>query len=152
MIPTYKKSDQKIGYLLEKFRGPEFDDYTRSHIANYSCVLLCGLIETAVREIVAAHCEKKAAPMVSNYVKSQLEWFQNPDPQKIVNLLSSFDRSVAERLEGNWKGEIRDAIGSIVGNRHLIAHGRDTALTILRVLDWLKAARSFIDLLETEFR
>jgi len=55
-------------------------------------------------------------------------------------------------LEGRlWFCEIKDAIGSIVGNRHLIAHGRDTTLTISRVSEWLKRVRDFIAFLESKF-
>jgi len=50
-----------------------------------------------------------------------------------------------------WADEIKDAIGSIVGNRHLIAHGRDTSLTLSRVSDWFQAVREFIIFLELEF-
>jgi hypothetical protein len=151
MTPTYFSSDRKIEFLLRKFRDPAFDDYTRAHIANYVCVLLSGLIETAIRERLSVYCDGKAIPAIANFVKSRLDRFQNPDPESIGQLIRSFDQAVGDRLEQAWTGEIKDAIGSIVGNRHLIAHGRDTTLTLSRVSDWFKSARSFIDFIEREF-
>lgn len=151
MTPTYHNSDHKIDYLLKKFRDPMFDDYTRAHIANYACVLLSGLIETAIRDIISNHCETKSIPSIANFVKSRLDRFQNPDPESVSKLLSSFDTGITDRLEIHWSNEIKDAIGSIVGNRHLIAHGRDTALTLVRVSEWFKSARKFIRFLENEF-
>jgi hypothetical protein len=151
MTPTYFSADRKIEYLLKKFRDPVFDDYTRSHMANYLCVLLSGLIETSIREILCMHRERKASPSIANFVKGRLERFQNPDPESIARLLGSFDQSVFQKLEPFWSGEIRDAIGSIVGNRHLIAHGRDTSLTLNRVSDWFVSAQQFISFLEREF-
>lgn len=84
-------------------------------------------------------------------MKSQLEKFQSPGPDNITQLLNAFDPNVGDRLEILWAGEIKDAIGSIVGNRHLIAHGRDTTLTLNRVSEWFKSARKFITFLEREF-
>jgi len=152
MTPSYFKSVHRIDYLLKKFRGNEFDDYVQSHIANYTCVLLSGLIETSIREIVSAYCEGKAIPSIANFVKDRLERFQNPDPESICNLLASFDEKIVDELEAAWVGEIKDAIGSIVGNRHLIAHGRDTSLTLVRVSEWFRAAKVFIEFLETKFK
>jgi RiboL-PSP-HEPN len=114
-------------------------------------VLLSGLIENAIRDIICNHSETNATPRISNFVKSRLESFRNPDPGKVSELLASFDRALADRLEAHWSGEIKDAIGSIVGNRHLIAHGRDTTLTLGRVTGWFKAAQNFIGFLEKEF-
>jgi hypothetical protein len=151
MTPTYHSAEQKIDFLLKKFREPTFDDYTQSHIANYACVLLSGLIENAIRDIISAYCESKASPRISNFVKSRLDRFQNPDPESVARLICSFDTALSDRLEDHWTGEIKDAVGSIVGNRHLIAHGRNTTLTLVRVSEWFKSAKSFITFLEAEF-
>lgn len=151
MTPTYHGTEQKIDFLLKKFRDVTFDDYTQSHIANYACVLLSGLIENAIRDVISAHVEMKATPRISNYVKSQLDRFRNPDPDSVIRLLSSFDAALADRLEDRWSGEIKDAVGSIVGNRHLIAHGRNTTLTLARVGEWFRSAKNLIAFLEAEF-
>jgi hypothetical protein len=151
MTPTYFSANRKIEYLLKRFREPAFDDYIRSQMANYVCVLLSGLIEASIREILSIHCEAKATPTIANFVKGRLERFQNPDPESIARLLGRFDQSVFQKLEPFWSGEIRDAIGSIVGNRHLIAHGRDTSLTLNRVSEWFLSAQKFIAFLEREF-
>jgi hypothetical protein len=151
MTPTYFGLARKLEYLLTKFQDPAFDDYTRAHIANYACVLLCGLLETAIKERLSLYSERVASPAVANFVKTQLEAFQNPNPDKIGQLVKSFDTAVADQLETLWSDEIKDAIGSIVGNRHLIAHGRDTTLTISRVSEWLKRVRDFIAFLESKF-
>jgi hypothetical protein len=151
MTPTYFSLDKKIEYLLGKIKDID-DDYLRSHVANYACVLLSGLLESAVREIVSACSERTSAPRMSNFVKSRMEAFRNPDTEKISGLLSSFDKGIADRLETFWDEEIKDAIGSIVGNRHLIAHGRDTTVTLSRVSEWHGCAQKLIAFLEEEFR
>lgn len=151
MILSYRKSCQRIEFVIKKYSDAKYDDYTKSQIANYTCILLSGFIETAIRDLISGHCENKATQRISNFVRSRLERFQNPDPQNIVTLLNSFDQAIADRLEGVWVGEIKDAIGSIVGNRHLIAHGRDTSLTLSRVSEWFQSSKKFIGFLENEF-
>ncbi|MGJ5151172.1 HEPN domain-containing protein [Bradyrhizobium sp. HKCCYLR1023] len=150
MTPTYFSLEKKIEYLLGKIKDID-DDYLRSHIANYVCVLLSGLLEAAIREIISACSERTSAPRMSSFVKSRMDGFRNPDIEKITALLSSFDRAITERLESFWDEEIKDAIGSIVGNRHLIAHGRDTTVTYSRVSEWHGCAKKFIHFLEAEF-
>ena len=151
MTPTYFSLDKKIHYLLGKIKDVD-DDYLRAHIANYVCVLLSGLLESAVREIISASSERTSAPRISNFVKSRMEGFRNPDIEKIAQLLSSFDKGIADRLNEFWDEEVKDAVGSIVGNRHLIAHGRDTSVTLSRVSEWHSCARKLIAFLEAEFR
>jgi hypothetical protein len=108
-------------------------------------------LETAIKERLSLYAECKASPVIANYVKNQLEGFQNPNPEKIWQLVKSFDAVMSDRLETFWSDEIKDAIGSIVRNRHLIAHGRDTTLTLNRILEWLLRVREFIKFLEREF-
>jgi hypothetical protein len=151
MTPTYFSLDKKIEYLLGKIKDTD-DDYLRSHIANYVCVLLSGLLESAVREIISACSERTSSPQMSNFVKSRMETFRNPDIEKIAQLLSTFDKAIGDRLGEFWNEEIKDAIGSIVGNRHLIAHGRDTSVTFSRVSEWHACARKLIGFLEAEFK
>jgi RiboL-PSP-HEPN len=151
MTPTYFKSTAKIEYLINRCRDSSIDDYLQSHLSNYICVLLSGLLETSIREIISIHSEKRSAPTIANFVKESLERFQNPDPESIYMLFNRFDGDIGERLNSFWSDEIKDAIGSIVGNRHLIAHGRDTTLTITRVLEWFNAAKKFINFVEAEF-
>lgn len=71
---------------------------------------------------------------MDRYVGSQLKWVQNPKAQVLLDLAGSFDATwqskLATFIESNGR---KDAIDSIMNNRHLIAHGRDSAITIAQV-------------------
>jgi hypothetical protein len=81
-----------------------------------------------------------------------MDAFRNPDVERIAGLLYSLDRTLGAKLEDFWNDEIKDAVGSIVGNRHLIAHGRDTTLTFSRVSEWHGYTQKLIGFLEKELQ
>ncbi len=79
-----------------------------------------------------------------------LQRFTNPKVDKILALTRRFDKKWAENLERRIAAEegLKDAINSIVANRHLVAHGRDTDLSYRRIRDFYDTAGRVVDLLE----
>ena len=67
---------------------------------------------------------------------------------EIQRLFGSFSRQWQERLEIECKGELSDAVNSIVGNRHKIAHGGSVSLTIGGLHRYYQKALKVIDLLQ----
>ena len=43
----------------------------------------------------------------------------------------------------------RDAVDSIMANRHLIAHGKDSSVTVAKVRDWFDKAIEVLEYIET---
>jgi hypothetical protein len=73
-----------------------------------------------------------------------LRAFQNPKPGKITDLLRDFNADWSAKLETFWDGERRDAIASVVNNRHIIGHGGATGITFHRMKDWYKSTKEVI--------
>jgi hypothetical protein len=44
----------------------------------------------------------------------------------------------------------KDAIDSIMNNRHLIAHGKDSGITVARVNDYLRKCIEVIEFIEAQ--
>lgn len=146
-MQQYKKSLQQIGSLIDRI-DPGRDDELKAQIAQHICVRLSGVIENAIRENISRMIEATSHPRAIRFINKNLENFQNPKPEKIINLLEQFDKTWAAHITNFWEPEIKDAIGSIVGQRNLIAHGGSTDVSLVRVINWYKLAKKFCEHLE----
>lgn len=142
----------RITTLIEKAKQFEPDDELRSHLTKYICVLCSGFIENAVYHAFSDIADKSCTPsVVLTYAKTQLYKIQNANAEKIRELTKSFNP--------NWHDGIRDflqaenrgsAINYILKDRHNIAHGRDSDITIGKLETYFKKTVEVIRYLETE--
>lgn len=104
----------------------------QGHWARYICVLSAGYVENSVRDIYSQYVHKNSySSPVIRYATKQLDGVQNPRPDKLVKIAASFDPSWGRDLEAYLNQSFRsDAINSIMSNRHLIAHGRNSNITV----------------------
>jgi hypothetical protein len=133
----------KIGAL------PEDDLELRSHWARYLCVLASGYLEVATREILVEVARAQGAPVLVRFVAERLADFQNPKMEKILGLVGDFSLEWESELRARSEGEIKDAVDSIVDNRHKIAHGENVGISYAVIERyWVDAKRAMQDLAE----
>ena len=141
---------QELDSLFLKIANLPEDAEIRSHWARYLCIRVSGFLEVSVRSIYSQYAKDKSAPFVANYIEKQLSNFQNPNMDKILNLVRAFNPSWADRLEQVVEGEIKDAIVSIVATRHKIAHGDNVGITYIKMQAYYKNAVKLVELLEKQ--
>ncbi len=126
-IDTQRK---RLDALFEK--SNEFSDNAEllSHWAKYLCVLVCGFLENSVEMCLAEYCKRHGDEKINNFVSIKLRSFQNPKMGKILELFGSFNKVWEERLKIESSDRISDSVNSIVTNRHKIAHGDTSNLTM----------------------
>lgn len=139
---------QRLDGLFDRVSTFSDDVEMGSHWARYLCVLVSGFIETSVGAIYSAYTRDKAAPYVTNYVCSRLRRFTSPNMEQICQLAGLFNDAWREELEVATAGEIKDAVNSVVANRHLIAHGRDVGITYARVRRYYDKVVRMVELVE----
>ena len=120
----------------------------RSHWARYLCVLVSGFIEESVRAIVGEYAAKHSSSEIANYVERQLGRETNLNMSRIVGLLSQFDPDIGKKLEQRTNGELKDAVDSVIANRHLIVHGRDVSVSYVRINGWYKKVVKVIEIID----
>lgn len=143
---------RRITALIEKAKEFEPDDVLRSHLTKYICVLCSGFIENSIYHTFSDIAESSCPPsVVLSYTKSQLYKIQNANSEKIKDLAKSFNT--------NWEIEIRKylqennrgaAINYILKDRHNIAHGRDSDITIVKLEEYLAKTVEVIKFIEDE--
>lgn len=123
-----------------------------SHWAKYICILTSGFIENAIRYYLSEFAVQKAHSNVANYVANDLDGFQNPNMDKILNVVGAFSKEWREELAAFVEGERKDAIDSIVSNRHSLAHGRSIGLTFSRMQQYFKKVQEVVDFIGQQVR
>ncbi len=116
--------------------------------ARYLCVLVSGFLEMSICASFNQLARSNASPNIANFVKCQLDSFQNPKMGKITELTRTFNSEWANELEKETAGKLRDSVDSIVANRHLIAHGRDVSITYTRIKTYYDDAIRVIEIIQ----
>lgn len=155
MFSNIELSNQyiKIQNLILKAKKFEPDDELRSHLAKYLCVLSSGFIENAIYHTFSDIAQRNCLPsIVLSYTKGQLYKLQNTNTEKIKEVTKSFNPIW-------WENGLRDflqqddrsaAINYIFKDRHNIAHGRDSEITIDKLEKYLAKTVEVIKYLEDE--
>jgi hypothetical protein len=135
----FKKVDSACGNDIEM----------RSHWAKYLCVIAAGLIENALHEIFTDFANSGSSEHIRGYVSASLRKIQNPKTVRFLEVTKSFKKDWHDQLTDYVALEgRREAIDSIMQNRHDIAHGKDSDITIARVKEYLEKAEDVLEYLE----
>ena len=144
---------QFLDALMKKAAASTKDVELLSHWARYFCVLTAGLIENALKEIYSEYVTRVASSPVGSYARSRLATLQNPNADKFVEVVGSFDPSWATALEKFMSDNGRkDAIDSVMAIRHNIAHGKNAGITYTRIADYFKKAVEVFEFVENQVR
>ena len=143
---------QRLDRVFELVRQLPEDFETRAHWARYLCVLVSGFLERSLRALYGAFATSCAAPSVVRFVEQELKQFQNPSMGKILELARSFDPAWGDALEATTAGKLKDAVDSIVANRHNIAHGQYTGITLARIIEYYGSAVTVLELIDDQCR
>jgi hypothetical protein len=144
---------QSLEALIKKAAASTKDVELLSHWARYLCVRTAGLVEKGIQEIYTEFVERTSAPQAANYARSRLKTIQNPNASKITVVAHSFDSHWAVALETFLLEEGRkDAIDSIMANRHKIAHGENVGITIVRISEYFEKAIEVLEFIESQVR
>lgn len=128
----------------------EADLQMRSDFARYLCVLVSGYVEKSIQELAHHWTRRSAAPSATSYVGRELSFFQNAKSEAILTLVGSFDPIWRKRLESDYSDELQ-AVNSVVGNRHQIAHGGTASVSYAWVKEYYDRVQRLIDVLQDMF-
>jgi hypothetical protein len=118
---------------------------TQSDFARYLCVLVAGFLEKAIAELVLEHSRKTGAPTLQSFVEANTKRFTNANSQKIADLLGSFSPDWRLKMKSILTDEFKDAVDSVIGLRHLIAHGGSAGVTYGRMNEYYLRIQLVID-------
>lgn len=131
-----KKQSDKILQLIETAEQTfEEDDEMRSHMAKYICILCSGFLENAIHllytDYVKSETESNSIVSFSTIILNKI---QNPNAEKFRDIAKSFKPEWEEPLKNFMQVDDKaSAINYIMKDRHKIAHGKDSDITLIRI-------------------
>ena len=148
--PRLSSQLQKLRDLFAKVDAACGGDFEmRSHWAKYLCVLSAGFLENAITEVYGDFVRVAASPPVADYAMASLSRIQNPKTSRFIETARLFKSSWADALESYVDSDgRREAIDSIMANRHEIAHGKHPGITLVRIKTYLDRAVEVIEFIE----
>lgn len=144
---------QKIKDLIKSTQNSTGDNFElQGHWGKYLCVLSSGFLENAISEVYIGFVDNSSSPQVASFAGSTLKKIQNPKAKKFVEIASMFKKEWGQGIEDFYDSDpsIKDAIDSIMTNRHLIAHGKATSVSVVRVNDYLQKSIQLIEFIEQQ--
>ena len=146
---------QKIEALIKATSSTTGDNLElQGHWGKYLCVLCAGFLENAISEIYIEFAEKASAPPIASFSRKTLEKITNPKSQKFIETAHNFKKNWGEELEAYFSDNPskKNAIDSIMNNRHQIAHGKTTSISVARVREYLKESVDVIKFIESQIQ
>lgn len=141
----------RVKRVLQLGKSLPLDDAEKiGHWGRYACITSTGYIEVALRLVIQNYVQSKATAEIAAYVVRDMEAVQNPKAEKIVKVLRCFSDRWAVAIEDYFTAnpEVKDAIDSLMANRHLIAHGRPCSISLGRVESYFEQADQAIDFID----
>ncbi len=140
------RHQQRIDNLFDMSRSLDLE--FQAHWSRYICILIAGYLEVSIQVIYSEYARTKAHPNVFSFVDRKMGELLNPNMQRICEVARSFSPEWGLALEKDV--EMRDSINSIIANRHQIAHGRSSDVTIGRLQPWYKDAVRLINTIKAQ--
>lgn len=140
---------QRLDDLFSRIRSLSADPEMQSHWSRYLCVLVSGFIENALRTVLSEYAEARSQTRIANFVQGELRRnLNNPKAGKILDWIRKFDQEWGNEIDQCLDQRLKDAINSVVENRHQIAHGGTIGLSFVTMKEYYEAVVEAIELIE----
>lgn len=146
------KLDANFARATRLVNSTPFEFELHAEYAKHLCVLTVGFVEAGLKDILRDYCKSQAAPQtIINYATYYIARIQNVKAPRLLETIGIFDIRVRDKLAAYIEGERKDALDSIVNQRHLIAHGNDSNITLGRVSRYYSKVVEIIAFVDAEF-
>lgn len=121
----------------------------QGHWGQYLCVMTAGFLENAIAEVYSEFAARNASKPVAGYATTHLLAIQNPNTNKFIDTAKAFKPEWGDQLETFVSSEGRkDAIDAVMANRHQIAHGQYSGISVARIDSYLRKCVEVIEFIE----
>ena len=125
MGPTTQSVIQRIDRLIGQYDDLPEEGDVRSHWARYVCVVVSGLLETAVEEMCSDYASAHGHQSLAHFVGKSVSWNNQASVDVICKTFGRFRGDWHDKAYNVMTEAERSSISSVVNLRHGIAHGRN---------------------------
>lgn len=142
--------DLRLKQVVELVESPARDepDQVTQALARFLVVRTCGHLEKTVQECLRAYVENKSFGRVRLFSQSWLARINNPDPDRLIELVNRFDPALALDLRALFEAndfELKREISLLISKRNAIAHGESEGIGSRKALDLFRYEQSLTD-------
>ncbi|MBK8164445.1 MAG: hypothetical protein IPK64_00625 [bacterium] len=125
------------------------------YLSKYGLMKACGVVEQAVKSVIADKCSFGTKPQVKNYLSAKVRNSStNPSYGKICELLKDFDADWNTQFKAAVKNhphcdQIKTSLQSLVDARNEFAHGGNPRVSIADVVRYFSDARQIVECVDT---
>jgi hypothetical protein len=141
---------QEVDAIFER-AGKQGGLEAQSDYAKYLVIRVGGLVEQVVTEIVLAYVTTHASPGVVHHVSWRMGTFQNPNVERLLQLVGSFGRHRRQELDASLEGPEREALGSVMAQRNKVAHGEPSAISLSQVASYYIQIKKMLEKVAARF-
>ena len=150
------RQHQRITLLVKRATSASANNLElQAEWARYICILCSGFLENALKELYSDFANRKASKPLAKFVGSQLALLSNPKTDKFSRIAGAFSEVWQDELDLFMADAGRgDAINSIMGQRHLIAHGsyNKTNITLATIKVYLDKGVEVLEFIENQIQ
>ena len=150
MIASVHAEVQRIDHVFKLADELPKEEEILSHWARYLCVLVAGLIESAAQLVLSEYARTHASIETASFVVNQMKYQTNLNATKLKQLLGAFSDQWADDFDRSLTDDQKDAIDSILANRHNIVHGRPVGISLVRVKDYFTRVTQVLEKLSAK--
>lgn len=146
-IQNLDRGLRRIAELVEH-PAPDQPDQVTQALARFLIVRTCGHLEKTVQECFTAYVDNKSFGRVKLFSRSWLTRINNPDPDRLIELVGRFDTVLQGDLRKLFEDndfELKREISLLIDKRNAIAHGESEGVGSRKALDLLKYSESLTD-------
>lgn len=106
------------------------EEELRADLARYLCVLVSGFFESSVKTLFRAYVSQHADERIQSQFSAGLKRVNTVNSDVLLDRAGQFDRDWKTAIATFIDGESKEAIDSVVTQRHAIAHGDVSDITL----------------------
>lgn len=135
-----------IDLLFSYFNAVELDEELSSHISKYLTVLISGIYEDIIKNLVKEFIQNETITKeTKNFIFRQIDFIlRNPTHKNIKIFLNRFNKYWIRKLNEKIDDEKWDALNSIVSNKNNIAHGNPCIITYDNIKKYYNDSKQII--------
>lgn len=140
------------GLIKSTTESTNYNLELQGHWGKYLCILAAGFLENAISEIYIELVSNSSSPQVASYTRTMLGKINNQKSSKFIETAFSFKKEWGAELGKYFDDnpKIKNAIDSIMINRHLIAHGKTATVSVVRLKEYLDCSIEALEFIETQ--
>lgn len=128
--------------------GTEQDEFRKAVFAKWLVMLTAGFVEKSLQEILKNYTERRGNREVAHFVSRQVAKYLSINMDKMEEILGGFSAAWPKILRAQVSDAQVEALNSVKNLRDLFAHGSDNGVRWSTAVDYWKAVRALMEVVE----